>query len=136
MEPRPRVVRIRVGIALLLAALSTACAPAAHEEAPTPDWLRTRIGEYEKRPAHEVPSAIWRIRHQGAPAFFVVSPCCDQFDPLLDAKGEVLCNPSGGFTGRGDGKCPLPMDEGTEAELLWAHPASREKEHAPPGLGG
>ena len=91
-----------------------------------PDWLAAEITAYESQPRDHVPSEIWLIRHKGQPAFYVRSPCCDQYDPLLSVSGQELCNPSGGHTG-GDGKCPAPADPDTLITFVWAHPA------APPG---
>jgi len=145
---------MRIASCLLLSLLASACthSPAeaaadpvvnpavdpavdpATDSAPLPGWLRTRIADYERQPARQAPSAIWRITHQGAPAFYLVSPCCDQFNPLLDVKGKEICSPSGGFTGAGDGKCPRPMDAGTQATRIWVHPGQAEQDPAPPGL--
>ncbi len=33
------------------------------------------------------------------------SNCCDQFNTLYDESCNRICAPSGGFTGRGDGRC-------------------------------
>ena len=49
------------------------------------------------------PQAIWSLRYQGQPAFYVQAPCCDQFNTLHDAAGATICVPDGGFIGRGDG---------------------------------
>lgn len=90
--------------------------------ASVPAWLIERIRGYEAASTREAPSQIWRLRHGGRRAYFVLSPCCDQYDPLWDEKGREICNPSGGFTGRGDGRCPRPVDVGTHVELVWSHP--------------
>lgn len=134
-------------IALLLAALGSGCAAgdprpqpssssssAATPPASLPEWLRIKIGQYEALPADRAPLGIWRITHNGQPAYYSYSPCCDQYNPLFDAEGSEICNPSGGFTGRGDGKCPEPMDRGTKAALVWSHPASTSQTDDPPGL--
>ena len=39
------------------------------------------------------------------------------------------------FTGAGDGKCPRPMDAGTRATRIWAHPDQQDPPAVPPGLG-
>lgn len=134
---------LRVAIALALSLGMAACLHAPAETGQdkadppqVPDWLKARIAGYERQPAQQAPSTIWRIIHQGAPAFYLVSPCCDQFNPLLDAGGKEICSPSGGFTGAGDGKCPHPMDAGTGAIRLWAHPEQQDPPAVPPGLGG
>jgi hypothetical protein len=38
--------------------------------------------------------------------YYAASGCCDQLNPLFDADGKYVCAPDGGFTGRGDGRCP------------------------------
>ncbi|MGX5728942.1 DUF6970 domain-containing protein [Pseudoxanthomonas beigongshangi] len=134
------VLRMVLGLLVLpgLAACQHATADAALDPAGSPqvpDWLRAKIAEYERQSTRQAPSTIWRITHQGAPAYYLVSPCCDQFNPLLDATGKEICSPSGGFTGAGDGKCPRPMDAGTGATRLWVHPEQRDPPAAPPGLG-
>ncbi|SDQ85944.1 hypothetical protein SAMN05216569_2331 [Pseudoxanthomonas sp. CF125] len=139
-------------IALLLATLCAGCAagdarqkpspssPAASTSQPSPsstslpEWLRVKIGQYQALPADRAPLGIWRITHNGQAAYYLYSPCCDQYNPLFDAGGTEICNPSGGFTGRGDGKCPQPMDRGTKAALVWSHPASTSQTDDPPGL--
>lgn len=114
---------------LILALLGCSASPSS--EPATPGWLQQRIATYESGPEHESPSAIWKIRHNGATAYYVVAPCCDQFNPLWDARGETLCHPSGGFAGHGDGKCPTPKDAGTEASLLWSDPRKPAPTDAP-----
>lgn len=139
-------------IAMLLAMLGSGCAvgdarpqpspssSAASTSRPSPsstslpEWLRVKIGQYEALPADRAPLGIWRITHNGQPAYYLYSPCCDQHNPLFSAGGKEVCNPSGGFTGRGDGKCPQPMDQGTKATLVWSHPASTSQTDDPPGL--
>ena len=39
------------------------------------------------------------------------APCCDQLNPLYDEQANYVCAPSGGFTGRGDEKCPPALME-------------------------
>lgn len=119
----------QISAALLIIGLVACSTPSG--QAPLPDWLQQRIATYEAGPKHESPVAIWRITHQGQPAYFVSSPCCDQFDPLWDAKGDTICHPSGGFAGRGDGKCPVPRDAGTQATLVWSLPDVPVPEQAP-----
>jgi len=133
---------LRMVMVLLLPLGLVACQHATADAGPDaagspqiPDWLRAKIAGYEHQSAQQAPSTIWRITHQGAPAYYLVSPCCDQFNPLLDAGGKEICSPSGGFTGAGDGKCPRPMDAGTDAVRLWVHPEQQDPPTAPPGLG-
>ena len=118
----------------IIALAATACAPTAptsKADAPTPDWLRARTASYEAGPETEAPSAIWQIQHQGQTAYYVASPCCDQFNSLWNAKGDLVCHPDGGFTGRGEGMCPAPRDAGTPAKLIWSDPRKPAPDAAP-----
>jgi hypothetical protein len=108
--------------------------PDPPSSASLPEWLRMKIGQFQALPADRAPLGVWRITHNGRPAFYLHSACCDQYNPLFSAEGSEICNPSGGFTGRGDGKCPQPMDRGTKATLIWTHPAATPQTDDPPGL--
>lgn len=151
MQRQRRAARFVPATTMLLAVLCVSCAegdprpsspsnsvPTAPQPDPSttalPEWLRVKIGQFEALPADRAPLGVWRITHNGQPAFYVLSPCCDQYNPLLSAEGNEICNPSGGFTGRGDGKCPRPMDQGTKAALVWSHPAAASQSDDPPGL--
>src|SRR5262245_38984249 len=73
-----------------------------------PPWLQAKILEFEKGPTSSAPSEIWKITHNGKATYYFVQPCCDWLNPLYDEQGNEICNPDGGFTGHGDGKCPEP----------------------------
>ena len=130
----------------LLVLLCASCAQSdprsSHPSAPRPEssstllpeWLRVKIKEFEDLPADRAPIGVWQISHNGQSAFYLLSPCCDQYNPLFSAEGNEICNPSGGFTGRGDGKCPTPMDRDTKSALVWSHPAAAPQTDEPPGL--
>jgi hypothetical protein len=69
-------------------------------------WVRRQIQTYEM-PANDAASRVARkVIYDGKPGYLIPSPCCDKFDYLYDTRGAILCAPSGGFTGRGDGSCP------------------------------
>jgi len=71
-------------------------------------WVRQQIRLYEK-PTNEASSVTSKRTYAGGPAYLIPSPCCDKYDYLYDSRGVILCAPSGGFTGRGDGSCPEVM---------------------------
>lgn len=127
---------------MFFALLCVSCAEGDPRSPPPPDapsaslpeWLRIKTGQFEALPADRAPLGVWRITHKGKSAFYLVSPCCDQYNPLFNAEGNEICNPSGGFTGKGDGRCPTPMDRGTKAALVWSHPASASPTDEAPGL--
>jgi len=69
------------------------------------EWVVQQIQAYES----PTPEAASRVTHKfsyaGKPAYLIPSPCCDRYDYLYDSRGAILCAPSGGFTGHGDGSC-------------------------------
>jgi len=91
------------------------------EVAGLPDWLRIRLADYDAQPGPAAPRAVYEVRYGEGVAYYVMAGCCDQLDPLVDAKGVLVCYPTGGFTGRGDGKCPgaLPPESGRRE--VWRH---------------
>ena len=89
------------------------------EVAGLPEWLRIRLADYDAQPGPAAPRAVFELRYGDGVAYYVKAGCCDQLDPLVDARGVLLCHPSGGFTGRGDGKCPGPLP--AERREVWRH---------------
>lgn len=91
------------------------------EIAGVPEWLRIRLADYDAQAGNAAPRAVWAVRYQGGTAYYVQAGCCDQLDPLIDANGVLLCHPSGGFTGRGDDKCPAKLPPADERREVWRH---------------
>ncbi len=86
-----------------------------------PEWLRIRLADYDAQPGSAAPRAVFEVRWGDGVAYYVKAGCCDQLDPLIDARGVLLCHPSGGFTGRGDGKCPQALPAGPDRREVWRH---------------
>ena len=108
---------LRRGVGLGLASSLAACAQPAAE--PTlPDWLSQRIAAFEHAPADAEAEQILALSYGGGSAYLFVAPCCDQFNVLYDATGQRLCAPSGGFTGRGDGRCKAPLTM-SASRVVW-----------------
>lgn len=61
-----------------------------------PEWLQQKISSGGK---------VSELTADGKKFYIIVSPCCDQFNPVFDEDGKQVCS-TGGFTGKGDGKCP------------------------------
>ena len=95
--------------------------PAAHAAPGLPAWLAALVADYDAQPARTAPAAAFAMAYGGETAYLVQTGCCDQFDPLYDARGVVICHPSGGFTGRGDGKCPAPLPPAADRREVWRH---------------
>ena len=86
-----------------------------------PEWLRIRLADYDAQPGPAAPQAVYALRYGAGLAYYVQAGCCDQLDPLIDARGVILCHPTGGFTGRGDGRCPQALPATSERREVWRH---------------
>ncbi len=77
-------------------------------DCPNPNWMVDLIT------SKEPPSCIQRNTYHNEVVFYTPIPgCCDRTSTLYDRCGTVLCAPDGGYTGRGDGRCPdfkIPSD--------------------------
>jgi hypothetical protein len=86
-----------------------------------PEWLRIRLADYDAQPGAAAPRAVFQVRYGDGVAFYVQAGCCDQLDPLVDANGVLVCYPTGGYTGLGDGKCPDALPPVGERREVWRH---------------
>jgi len=65
------------------------------------------------------PKAVWKYQYQKETVYLVIPDCCDQYISVYSSRCNFICAPSGGFRGKGDGKCPNFNDEATDAVLIW-----------------
>lgn len=89
---------------------------------PTGATIQAKIAELKAKPKSNPAYEVWQYRYQGHRVYRVTAPCCDQFETLYDECLNVLCAPSGGLTGRGDGRCPQFYKQADSARLLWRDP--------------
>jgi hypothetical protein len=93
------------------------------EASPCPDdFIKNKIAELQAQPKQNPAAEITEYSFRGETVYMVSSDCCDQFNYLYDGCGQVLCAPSGGITGRGDGLCPDFNTEATNARVVWRDP--------------
>jgi len=86
-----------------------------------PEWLRIRLADYDAQPGSGAPRAVYAVPYGSGTAYLTRAGCCDQLDPLVDERGVLVCHPSGGITGRGDGKCPGPLPPAPQWREVWRH---------------
>jgi hypothetical protein len=80
-----------------------------------PSCIQARIDTIKQQPRWNPPAEVTEYRYNGKRVFLFSSNCCDQYNEVVDESCQYICAPSGGFTGKGDGKCP---DFGEKAELV------------------
>lgn len=65
------------------------------------------------------PQAVWKYQYKKETVYLVIPDCCDQYISLYSSNCSFICAPSGGFTGKGDGKCPGFYQEAIDGVLIW-----------------
>ena len=87
-----------------------------------PAWLEARIQAVLAEKKRTPIVRILRYQYGGRTVYYQSAPCCDQFSYVFDTKGHVVCNPDGGITGKGDGKCADFDKNKSEEKLVWQDP--------------
>jgi len=84
-----------------------------------PDCVRKLIDAGEKETPPNGPVEINEYIYNGRTVYLFTARCCDQFNVLYDSSCSMICAPSGGFSGRGDGKCPDFEKNAHFVKLVW-----------------
>jgi hypothetical protein len=121
-------VKLSAGL-LILAALAAGACSANPPAADT--GLAKLIAELAAAPLANPPHRILRYRYEGNTVYYVPATCCDQPSELLDEQGQVICRPDGGFSGRGDGRCPGFHAGKSDETLIWSDPRGDDTPDAP-----
>jgi hypothetical protein len=100
--------------------ISVAQKPCSRQTEPAlPSCIQARIESIKQQPKWNPPAEVTEYRYNGKRVFLFSSNCCDQFSEVVDEACTYLCAPSGGITGKGDGKCP-DFDEKAElVKVVW-----------------
>ncbi|MGA9396985.1 MAG: hypothetical protein WBV22_01890 [Anaerolineaceae bacterium] len=114
--------RLFLIIAIILIAM-TGCSQSTIAE--NPQWIDRLIHKFQSEPVGNPPQSIWRYEYQGQTVYFVPQQCCDQFSALYDVKGDDICAPDGGLTGRGDGNCADFFTDRSDEILVWKDTRTR-----------
>jgi hypothetical protein len=88
-------------------------------EHPLPDCIKEKIQQLMQEPVRNPPAEVWQYDFEGKAVYFIPASCCDMYSELLYANCGVICAPDGGFTGRGDGKCPDFFSKRKNGILIW-----------------
>ena len=78
------------------------------------------IARQQAEPKKNPPGKLWQYTYRGQVVYYVPPSCCDVPGELYASDGATLCEPDGGITGRGDGKCADFFEARTDEKLLWA----------------
>ena len=91
----------------------------AKKSAPVCACMQKKIAAYKKLDKADQPQRVVEYVYNGKKVYYVVAPCCDQFNQLYDANCKLLGSPDGGFTGKGDGKFPDFAEKRTKERVIW-----------------
>jgi hypothetical protein len=94
-----------------------------------PNWVVIKIRELEKEKPHQLKSFIAEYQYKGKRVFYIPADCCDQLNPLYDEAGNILCYPSGGFTGNGNGKCTDFNFDPKSKKIIWEDIRQKKETH-------
>ena len=106
-------------IALLLAIPFLSESKCSSKNSTTPACIEQKITEIKAQPKWNPPAEVNEYMYKDKRVFLFSSPCCDQYNMLYDENCTALCAPSGGFTGKGDNKCPDFNEMAKHVRLVW-----------------
>lgn len=81
----------------------------------TPACIKSKIRNAEK---HNIES-IYEYTYNGKTVYLINANCCDWQNELYDDNCNLLCAPTGGIGGGGDGQCPDFAQNKTNEKLIW-----------------
>lgn len=65
------------------------------------------------------PASVTKYDYKGKTVYYMVSPCCDQYNIVYDKDCKVLGYPDGGITGGGDGSLTDFRDSAKNGVVIW-----------------
>jgi hypothetical protein len=81
--------------------------------------IQQKIDVIKTLPKWNPPATVNEYIYQGKHVYLFSADCCDQYHELYDENCNYICAPSGGITGKGDGKCPDFSSASQFVKLVW-----------------
>lgn len=108
----------KILLVFIISSLTLASCKNADDNDSIPTCIEAKINSLKNSPVQNPPAKVWKWEVDGQTYFYITSDCCDQYNFLYSTNCEIICAPDGGFTGKGDGKCPAFSNEITKS-LVW-----------------
>lgn len=108
----------RESISLIIIFVALISCKSLPQQEELPNCIKDRIETLKIQPIQNPPSEVWKWEANGKSFYYFNAPCCDQYSTLYNNECEIVCGPDGGFTGKGDGKCP-EFSEDISKTLIW-----------------
>jgi len=106
-----------IGALIFIVLQSQSCKKQA--ETRLPPCIRDKIEAMQQQPKFNPPATVYRYLYNEQYVFLFSSNCCDQYNYVYDKDCNVVCAPSGGFTGKGDGRCSNFDQMASDKTLVW-----------------
>ncbi|MFD1185458.1 DUF6970 domain-containing protein [Pontibacter rugosus] len=100
-------------------ASATSASSPASTEADNPAWLNELIQELKAAEPTNPPAKIYSYTYDYQTVYYLTGHCCDFPSKLYDARGNLYCEPDGGITGKGDGRCSDFLERRENEKLIW-----------------
>ena len=84
-----------------------------------PGCLADQLGRIQAHQYENPPIQIDEYEYNGKKVYLFTADCCDQYNILFDENCKGMCAPSGGITGKGDGKCADFKDKAVFIRNIW-----------------
>lgn len=84
-----------------------------------PSCIQTKISAIKTAPVRNPTGSVWQAEYKGNTVYFIPQYCCDIPSELFDNNCNLICNPDGGITGSGDGKCADFFSARKNVKLIW-----------------
>ena len=85
----------------------------------TPPCIQHRIDSLKLLPVLNPPAQVDEYDYNGEKVYGFSLGCCDMFYEVYNANCEYVCAPAGGFTGKGDGRCPDFNQNAKSIRVVW-----------------
>ena len=99
--------------------MAVSCKSTDTPEGPQALWLTELIQKLEQEAPANPPAKIYRYTYNGQEVYYLTGRCCDIPSKLFDKDGNQICQPDGGFTGKGDGRCQDFFEKRTNETIIW-----------------
>ena len=90
-----------------------------------PACVQKLIDDAKKEEPPMPPVQVDEYLYKGKKVYLFTAQCCDFYNMVYDDSCKTLCAPSGGFTGKGDGKCPDFDSTAKLVRTIWKNPANK-----------
>ncbi len=85
-----------------------------------PACIQQKINDIAAQSVWNPPATVYSYTYKGKTVYAFSANCCDQYNIVVDENCQGICAPSGGITGKGDGKCPDFFTERKNEKLIWS----------------